>query len=76
MLLFEMQLHVVTEDTWIEPHPDNGIHFSHLGALMGSLHYGHVAFDMQPSEIRTSIWLHAVFLFRLRSWSAASSVVR
>lgn len=43
------------ENSWLEPHPDSGVHFSHLGTLVGSLHYGHVAFDMRPAEIRESV---------------------
>lgn len=45
----------VGEDSWLEPHPDSGVHFGHLGTLVGSLHYGHVAFDMRPADIRETV---------------------
>jgi hypothetical protein len=32
-------------------HPDTGLHFQPIGRMVGSLHFGHVSFDMDLLEI-------------------------
>lgn len=32
-------------------HGDTGVHFRHLGRIVGSLHFGHIRFDSRPTDV-------------------------
>ena len=36
---------------WSFAHDDEGVHFRNLGSIVGSLHFGHVSFDLNPGQL-------------------------